>query len=90
MLYRTWKGGIGVRHGHCSRDRKEEPAVGKRLGPGALITEGAAHQGSWGQECLAPNETARMGSGQEPVKEKRRHPGPDHEDLLCQGKQIHS
>lgn len=75
-------------HGHCSRRGEEEPAVGKGLGPGALISEGAAHQRSWGRECLASHGKERMSSGQEPVGEKRRHPGPDQADLLCPGKQL--
>ena len=37
---------------------------------------------------LVPHGKERVGSGQEPGGEERRHRGPDRADLLCQGKQV--
>lgn len=37
---------------------------------------------------LAPHGKERMGSGHETVGEEIRHRGPDHADLLCQGKEV--
>lgn len=77
-----------MQRGLCSSEGEEEPAVGKRLRPGALISEGAAHQRSQGVGMLGPSREGEDGqwaraSGREEKASRARSGG-----LLCRGKHV--